>query len=170
MSGTFEIKKTIDGKYSFNLKAANGQIILKSEDYSSMDATTNAIESVRKNSQIAEHFVKEVAADGSQYFALITDNGQIIGRSEFYASESSRDSAFASIRSIALIALLVLPTNEEPSYKIRNRDIYGQQHNSMTNGKKAFRFKHYGAFANDPGALELFDEIERQRDQRLIGG
>lgn len=27
-----------------------------------------------------------------------------------------------------------------------------------------------GVFANDPGAFELFDEIERQRDQRTFGG
>lgn len=31
-------------------------------------------------------------------------------------------------------------------------------------------WKHYGLFADDPGALELFDEIERQRDQQTIGG
>ncbi len=35
---------------------------------------------------------------------------------------------------------------------------------------KAMGYKYYGAFANDPGAFELFDEIERDRDQRLIGG
>jgi hypothetical protein len=29
-------------------------------------------------------------------------------------------------------------------------------------------YRHYGIFANDPGALELFDEIERQRDQHGI--
>lgn len=29
-------------------------------------------------------------------------------------------------------------------------------------------YRHYGIFANDPGALELFDEIERQRDQQTI--
>ncbi len=31
-------------------------------------------------------------------------------------------------------------------------------------------YRHYGIFANDPGALELFDEIERQRDQQTIDG
>lgn len=31
-------------------------------------------------------------------------------------------------------------------------------------------WKHYGGFADDPGALEMFDEIERQRDQHTIGG
>jgi hypothetical protein len=30
-------------------------------------------------------------------------------------------------------------------------------------------YRHYGIFANDPGALEVFDEIERRRDQFTIG-
>jgi hypothetical protein len=29
-------------------------------------------------------------------------------------------------------------------------------------------YRHYGIFADDPGAMELFDEIERQRDQQAI--
>src|SRR5262245_25157394 len=29
-------------------------------------------------------------------------------------------------------------------------------------------YRHYGIFANDPRALKLFDEIERQRDQQTI--
>jgi len=28
-------------------------------------------------------------------------------------------------------------------------------------------YRHYGIFADDPGALELFDEIERQREQTI---
>lgn len=30
--------------------------------------------------------------------------------------------------------------------------------------------RHYGIFADDPGAMEVFDEIERLRDQHTIGG
>lgn len=30
--------------------------------------------------------------------------------------------------------------------------------------------RYYGIFADDPGALEVFDEIERLRDQHTIGG
>jgi len=33
MAGKFEIKKGSSGKYCFNLKAGNGQIILSSESY-----------------------------------------------------------------------------------------------------------------------------------------
>jgi hypothetical protein len=30
-------------------------------------------------------------------------------------------------------------------------------------------YRYYGIFANDPGALELFDEIERQRPGSVYG-
>ena len=30
-------------------------------------------------------------------------------------------------------------------------------------------YKYFGAFADDPGALDLFDDIERERDKRRIG-
>ncbi len=34
---------------------------------------------------------------------------------------------------------------------------------------RSMGYEYFGAFADDPGALELFDEIERERDRRLIG-
>ncbi len=33
---------------------------------------------------------------------------------------------------------------------------------------RAKGYKHFGIFADDPGALEVFDEIERLRDQHTI--
>ncbi len=35
---------------------------------------------------------------------------------------------------------------------------------------RARGFVHFGVFKNDPGAFDLFDEIERQRDLRTFGG
>ena len=35
---------------------------------------------------------------------------------------------------------------------------------------EAMGHKYYGIFADDPGAREVFDEIERLRDQHTIGG
>ena len=49
--GKFEIKSTGSGKTMFNLKAGNGQVILTSLSYASMDGCKNGIESVKKNSQ-----------------------------------------------------------------------------------------------------------------------
>lgn len=42
------------GEYRFNLKAANGEIIARSEGYSSKAACVNGINSVKKNAPIAE--------------------------------------------------------------------------------------------------------------------
>jgi uncharacterized protein YegP (UPF0339 family) len=47
--GKFELKKTSNGQFRFNLKASNGQIIATSESYKTKAAALNGIESVKKN-------------------------------------------------------------------------------------------------------------------------
>lgn len=49
MPGKFELKKTANGKFMFNLKSGNGQQVGKSEMYSSASAMENGVESVKKN-------------------------------------------------------------------------------------------------------------------------
>lgn len=56
----YERKETKAGKFMFNLKASNGQVIGTSESYESAAARDNGIESVRKNAPDAT--VVEVAA------------------------------------------------------------------------------------------------------------
>jgi len=52
--GTFELKKTDSGKFNFNLKASNGQVIASSQMYASKESALNGIESVRKNAADAK--------------------------------------------------------------------------------------------------------------------
>ena len=47
--GRFERKESSNGKFYFNLKASNGQIIGNSEMYESVASLENGIESVKKN-------------------------------------------------------------------------------------------------------------------------
>ena len=47
------------GEYRFNLKAANGEVIARSEGYSSKAGCVNGIESVKKNAAIAEIVERE---------------------------------------------------------------------------------------------------------------
>ncbi len=49
MAGKFEIKEGSGGKFRFNLKAGNGQIILSSESYESKQGAEKGVESVQKN-------------------------------------------------------------------------------------------------------------------------
>ncbi|MCW8313813.1 YegP family protein [Sphingobacterium thalpophilum] len=52
--GRFEKKTSSNGKWYFNLKASNGQIIGTSEMYESSSGMENGIESVKKNAPSAE--------------------------------------------------------------------------------------------------------------------
>ena len=49
MASKFELKKTKNSKFVFNLLARNGQVILTSEMYDSKASAVNGIESVKKN-------------------------------------------------------------------------------------------------------------------------
>lgn len=49
MAGKFEVYKDDAGKFHFQLKASNGQVIAESEAYESKASAMNGIESVKKN-------------------------------------------------------------------------------------------------------------------------
>ena len=96
MAGKFELKKSKNDKFFFNLLAGNGQIILSSEMYETKASALNGIESVKKNSGLAERYSKESGADGKSYFNLKAGNHQIIGKSQMYADERGRDNGIES--------------------------------------------------------------------------
>ena len=98
MAGKFEIKKSANGKFHFNLKAGNGQIILSSEMYDTRAAAENGIESVKKNAAEAGHFEKRTSTKGDPFFVLKAGNGQEIGRSEMYSSDAACDNGIESVQ------------------------------------------------------------------------
>ena len=59
MAGKFELKKGKTGKFSFNLKAGNGQVVFTSQTYDSKASAKAGINSVRKNSQKEKSFVRK---------------------------------------------------------------------------------------------------------------
>jgi uncharacterized protein YegP (UPF0339 family) len=109
--GKFIISKRTNGDFQFNLKAANGQIILSSQGYSSKSSCENGIESVRKNSQDDSKFEKNRASDGRFYFNLKATNGQIIGTSQMYESENGMEKGIESVKSNAQSASVEDETN-----------------------------------------------------------
>lgn len=96
--GKFEIKASGTDKCMFNLKASNGQVILTSQSYASIDGCKNGIESVRKNSQDDARFERKTAKDGSPFFTLNATNGQVIGKSEMYSSTDAMENGIASVK------------------------------------------------------------------------
>lgn len=107
--GKFVISVRKNGEFQFNLKASNGEVILTSEGYTTKAACLNGVESVRKNSAEDKRFERKVAANGKPFFVLKATNGQIIGQSQMYASERTREGGIASVKKNAPEATLVLP-------------------------------------------------------------
>lgn len=101
MAGKFELVNTSNGKFKFNLKAGNGQVILTSEVYESKASAENGIESVKKNAGDDDRFERKTASNGSPFFNLKAGNGQVIGSSEMYSSEAARDNGIESVKTNA---------------------------------------------------------------------
>jgi uncharacterized protein len=97
MAGKYELKLSKNGKYHFNLKAGNGQVILSSEMYESKPAALNGIESVKKNAGDAGRYDRRKSAKGEPYFILKAGNGQEIGRSEMYSGDAAMENGIASV-------------------------------------------------------------------------
>jgi uncharacterized protein YegP (UPF0339 family) len=97
MPGKFEIKTGKSGKFSFNLKASNGQVILSSESYDSRKGAEGGIASVKKNAGTDARFERKTAKDGSAYFVLKASNGEIVGKSEMYKTKASMENGIASV-------------------------------------------------------------------------
>lgn len=96
--GKFVITQRKDGEFQFNLKAGNGQIILTSQGYAAKASCINGIESVRTNSADDNRFDRLTSSSGKPYFTLKAGNGQVIGNSEMYESEASRENGIESVK------------------------------------------------------------------------
>ena len=88
MAGCYELKVAKNGEFFFNLLAANGQGILKSEMYSSKSAAMNGIASVQTNCAEDGQYECKTSTNGKAYFVLKAKNHQVIGQSQMYESES----------------------------------------------------------------------------------
>lgn len=111
--GQFQITRRKNNEFQFNLKADNGQVILTSEGYKSKDSCKKGIESVRRNSVDQSKFDHLASKNGKFYFTLHAVNRQIIGVSEMYESEASRDNGIKSVMNAAPNAKLVDLTLKE---------------------------------------------------------
>lgn len=96
--GKFVIGTRRNGEYQFNLKATNGQVILSSEGYTTLDSCRNGVESVRKNAPNDDRYERVETSSGKYRFNLRAGNSQIIGTSESYESAASRDNGIESVK------------------------------------------------------------------------
>ncbi|AZQ11272.1 MULTISPECIES: YegP family protein [Shewanella] len=98
MSGWYELSNSSDGQFRFVLKAGNAETILTSELYKARSGAENGIASVQTNSSLDERYERKEASNGKPYFNLKAANHQVIGTSQMYASEASRDKGIESVK------------------------------------------------------------------------
>lgn len=98
MSAKYELKKSTNGQFMFNLKAGNGEVILASELYVNKEGATGGIESVKGNSNDDARYERKKSKSGQPFFVLKAHNGEIIGKSEMYSSDSAMEHGIESVK------------------------------------------------------------------------
>jgi uncharacterized protein YegP (UPF0339 family) len=96
-TGHYELAKSSNGQYHFNLKASNGEIILSSEMYASKASAENGIASVQTNSPHEAQFEVKISSNNKPYFVLKAKNHQVIGTSQMYSSDSAAKNGIQSV-------------------------------------------------------------------------
>jgi uncharacterized protein YegP (UPF0339 family) len=97
MAGKFELKKGTSGKFSFNLKAGNGQVIFTSQSYADKRSASAGIRSVKSNAGKSERFERKTSTKGQAYFVMNAANGQVIGKSQMYSSIPGMEKGIKSV-------------------------------------------------------------------------
>lgn len=95
--GTYEINRTKNGGFSWNLKAGNGEVVLSSQTYKSKASAQKGIASVAKNSAHPDRFERKTSRNKKPFFVLKALNGQQVGKSQMYESERARDNGIKSV-------------------------------------------------------------------------
>lgn len=106
MAAQYKLSKSTNDQFYFVLTADNNEPILKSEMYTTKSAALNGIESVKTNSTEDARFVRLTSANGQFYFNLRAANNQVIGSSEMYKTERSRDNGIEAVKRVGPVAKL----------------------------------------------------------------
>ena len=94
----FQIFIDAKGEYRFRLRAKNGEIILRSEGYTSKQGCQTGIASVKVNAPIDSRYKRAESRDGQYYFTLRAANGEPIGVSEMYTTKAARDNGIEAVK------------------------------------------------------------------------
>jgi uncharacterized protein len=100
----FETFKGIDGKYYFHMLAANGELVLRSQAYTTLASAKKGIDSVLSNGVDATNYDVLEAQDGQYYFNVVAANNKIVGTSELYVSKSNAERAVDTLVNLVSLA------------------------------------------------------------------
>lgn len=107
MSGKFEVSATSNGKFMFNLKARNGQVILSSQLFDSVHHAIEAAQSLQQDRKLAERVHRKTSSAGEPYFSIHGDGDKVVARSEMYSSKAAMEKGIDSVLDHAPTAQLI---------------------------------------------------------------
>lgn len=93
----FQIYQGGNDQFYFRLKARNGETILGSDSYMSRQGCERGVFSVQRNGQKEQRFQKLKTSNDMHYFIVKARNGQTVGVSELYKTESGRNKGINSV-------------------------------------------------------------------------
>ena len=96
---TIKLRKS-DAKepFSFIFVNAEGKTIVKSENYAQKASAKNGIESVKKKCQEDSRYELKESSNNKAYFNIKSTNGQIVGTSALFDSETERTAAITELK------------------------------------------------------------------------
>ncbi len=106
MSAHFDLKRS-GAQFMFNLKAANGEIVLTSERYTIKSSAKTGIAAVQANALYDGRYQRQTSSSGLAYFTLMASNGEVVGTSELYSSVAARDAGIEVVKTIGPTAVTV---------------------------------------------------------------
>ncbi len=103
----FQTFQGADDRFYFNLYAANGEVVLTSQGYSTEEAALNGTFLVAYHAADERGYDIREAVNGEWYFNVLAANGEVIGTSETYYSHSNAkravDAVLALVPSVELL-------------------------------------------------------------------
>lgn len=95
----FEMKKNGNGQFYFNLFSQNNEIILRSSEvYNTKQGCENGINSVKRHAPFDHNYERRRTSNFQYDFILKAANGEVIGVSETYTTEASRENGIAAVK------------------------------------------------------------------------
>lgn len=97
--------------YSFELRASNGEKLLSSVDYKSIQGAKNGIKTYKTNIE-KNNFTVAQNKKGEYFFKLLNGSGHLLSTGEQYQSKSNCESAIDSVKRFSVTAVIVVEEKE----------------------------------------------------------
>lgn len=111
-TGKWLIFKREDKSCFFELRASNGEKLLRSLDYTSLSGAKSAINTY-KNNIAKDNITIEQSKAGQYYFRLLSGSKQLLCTGETYSSRPACESAVESVKRFAETAVVTVAADEQ---------------------------------------------------------